>query len=229
MPDAAPIAASAHAGVAVVWHASPTLDTSKLLAALAKGGLRVINVRGPFQALAELRVAQRARADALEAAPSGTGRGNARVSGHTPTPALVMVDPADPAEALQLHEAVARYVPGVKAWLFGPGANPRLRPVVESDVEAWSTRATPAVGPVRTEPPRMVVPERRVERRVDMPTDPPLRLTGSLESDIGRADGMMESKGPGVAGATTGNSGASASKPLLTPEELELLLGDGRS
>ncbi|MBL9031344.1 MAG: hypothetical protein JNM80_06515 [Phycisphaerae bacterium] len=207
MSEASPIAARSDAGVAVVWHASATLDASKLLAALAKGGLRVVNVRSAFAALAELRMA-------------------ARVPGR-PTPALVMVDPPGAAEALELHEAIERHVPRVKAWLFGPGANPRLRPIVESDVAEWNARVAPPVPVVRViahEPERRPEPERRTEAKPDRraEVDPPLRLAGTLESDIGRTDGK---KGTGEGD----EGGAGGGKPLLTPEELELLLGDGRS
>lgn len=215
------MSAHADAGVAVVWHASPTLDTSKLLAALAKGGLRVVNVRSAFAALAELRVAMRGR---------GTGPGR-------PTPALVMVDPPGAAEALELHEAIERHAPRVKAWLFGPGANPKLRPVVESDVAEWSGRVAPVPAPPvrviaheperRAEVDRRPEPDRRPESWAERTIggDPPLRLAGTLDPDIGRTDGTRDAS-TGVGGNGGGGSGA---KPLLTPEELELLLGDGRS
>lgn len=212
MSEAGPIAARSDAGVAVVWHASATLDASKLLAALAKGGLRVVNVRSAFAALAELRVA-------------------ARVPGR-PTPALVMVDPPGAAEALELHEAIERHVPRVKAWLFGPGANPRLRPIVESDVAEWNARVAPppipAVRVIAHEPERRPEPERRTEAKPDRraEVDPPLRLAGTLESDIGRTDGKRE---PSVGKGGSDEAGGGGGKPLLTPEELELLLGDGRS
>jgi hypothetical protein len=114
----------------------------------------------------------------------------------------VIVHPESMPEAAALWEARARYAPGARFWLYGPESAPQLRAVVEADVATWGAKPEVVVKPY---PPR-TEPEARGEAR-PRGGQPRLKLAG---------DG----------GAQPPPEGEEERGNLLTPEELQMLLGE---
>jgi hypothetical protein len=193
----------------------------RLVQALSGRGIGVWPVTSPYAALAAACMASRtARA----------ARGN--IAGSM---ALVIVNPEQQPDAKGVFEAVAKFAPGVRCWMFGPATNPKLRAIVETDVDGWP-------GSVATKGPEIVVRPRPVDEaegkpmpvrprpgpsRPDYRTSsvgkPGLRLAGegSLDPTPERVDvdkNRSESVGEGFAAPPRGQ--------VLTPEELRMLLGD---
>ncbi len=230
------------ATTAVVWASRAFEEPKGLLHALAKGGLAVVEVAGPFAALAELCRLERVRSEHQ--------RSGAPI---VPPAALVLVFPERLDDALGLIEAAERYVPAVKCWMFGPGANPRLRPIVQEDRDTEFGRRGHAVQPHRTEPdvPAPVVHVMPMSAQSHAPSPPApvrptapgpagrsartggapaLRLAGGdagaarFQSDPAAADAREgEMIGPSPAPAGDGN-GSNRPRQLLTTDELRMLL-----
>jgi hypothetical protein len=138
----------------------------------------------------------------------------AGVGGRAAAPAIVLVHPEILSDAVALLEAKSRYAPGARCWMYGPALNPVLRAILESDITAWG-------GGVRE--PEVVVRPRagddslRIESHREAPrprpSPPRLKLAGDPAAlpamDPTECEAEVESKAP-----------------LLTPEELRMLLGD---
>ncbi len=213
--------------IVTLWHASGVDVPAALLSALsgakgAAGGVKVRVVGDPFLALAELcRVVREERKKAAAGVVEATA---AR---------LVIVYPELLTDAGDLCVAADTYAPGVPRWQFGPATNPTLRPIVESDVAKWGARNLPVV----------VVPE-AVERvkTSRTPGVPQLRLAGegpvgglgagtsggASGGVIGSGEALDNSSNPVDAERLAGGPAPTTprSAPLITDEELRMLLGE---
>jgi len=240
------------ATTAVVWASRAFAEPKGLLHALAQGGLAVVEVAGPYAALAELCRLERVRREHQSAGGQ-----------IVPPSALVLVYPEQLDDALGLVEAVDRFVPSVKCWMFGPSANPRLRPIVQEDRDnvfgPRSKSHSPSVSQTQSVPanPEIHVratnaqshaPQHVAPARTAMPGfvaratsshaprvvgAPPLRLAGAEPGESGVA--RFQSPSPSVDGnvgemigpspAPTGESAAqNRPRQLLTTDELRMLL-----
>ena len=210
-----------------LWHASGTEVPTELLAALSgvkakPDGVRIKVVCDPFMALASLcrvRSDERGRGD-------GTGPAG-------PTSArLVMVYPELLTDAAELCTAADTYAPGVPRWQYGPATNPTLRPIVEEDVAKWTSRQSPAV--VVTAAAAESAAFARSSRTQEVP-GPQLRLAGEgplpgLSGSAAGEGGMLDNPHEPVDGERLAGGPAAAaaprSAPLITDEELRMLLGE---
>jgi len=199
-----------------LWHASGVDVPKELLSALSgvksgpsggPGSVKVQVVGDPFLALAHLcRVVREER------------RGHAGV----PTSArLVIVFPEMLTDAADLCAAADTYAPGVPRWQYGPAANPTLRPIVEGDVAGWSGRAAAPEVVVVAQPVRA---EAAGTPRTSRTLTPHLRLAG--EGPGLTLDNHAESADAGLAGEGQASTSAPRSGPLITDEELRMLLGE---
>lgn len=207
-----------------LWHASGTDVPASLLSALsgaktAPGSVRVRVVCDPYMALAELcrvRGTERAAIDSK-------GATSAR---------LVMVYPELLTDAAELCRAADTYAPGVPRWQFGPASNPTLRPIVEDDVARWSGRSASPVVVVQAAVESAV--SARSSRTVPMRpmAGPQLRLAGEGPglSASEEGPGALDNLGQVADGERLAGGGAapspSKSGPLITDEELRMLLGE---
>lgn len=204
-----------------LWHASGVDVPRELLAALSgvkagpaggPGNVKVQVVGDPFLALANLcRVTREER----------------RINtGELPTTArLVIVFPEMLTDAAELCLAADAYAPGVPRWQYGPAANPTLRPIVESDVAAWGSRGAEVL--VIPQPSRMdPTPALRTSRTMT----PHLRLAGEgPAAGVGGGvplDNRAESADAGLAGEGQPLPPTARSAPLISDEELRMLLGE---
>jgi hypothetical protein len=205
-----------------LWHASGIDVPRELLAALAgvkEGPVTIFPVGDPFLALAQLCRLTR------EERRRGTG---------APTSArLVIVYPELLTDAADLCAAADTYAPGVPRWQYGPATNPTLRPVVEEDVARWAARHAPPPQVVVTAAAREPEAARRTSRTQVSP--PALRLAGegpvqgrALDNPPDRADVQGSTRladEPPSQAAPPAPRGA----PLITDEELRMLLGENES
>jgi hypothetical protein len=174
------------ATTAVVWASRALPEPKGLLGALAQGGLAVIEVAGPYAALAELTRLERLR------------HHEQRHGGKlVPPSALVLVYPDQLPDALSLLNAVERYAPAVKCWLFGPSANPRLRPIVEEDrVNAFRPAA---IVPSSIHTDQRPTPQVHVR---------PTNLQTTVQQDVASIAGRENRAGQSVAHANARSTGA---------------------
>lgn len=208
-----------------LWHASGTQVPAELLAALSgarpDAAVRIKVVCDPFMALAALckvRLQERARTESATSAR------------------LVMVYPELLTDAPDLCAAADTYAPGVPRWQYGPATNPTLRPIVDEDVARWSSK-----GSSGSTPTIVVVPEAvhaAVVARNTRPipaAGPQLRLAGEgpvggLHPEPLSTPQALDNHGKPtdaqrLAGDTPSPSN-SRSAPLITDEELRMLLGE---
>lgn len=194
---------------AVVWADRGEAEPRELVSVLASGGFQVVLVGDPYMAAAEVCRLHRAQ----------RGRGGAEA-----TLRLVIVGPADARRAAAVCEALWRYAPAAPCWVYGPGGAPRLRPVTEADLGQWAPPSEPArgvdVGAGGGAKGTSHGPQLIDRKRFTHPAAPQLRLAGTGELPPKPADANADGDGDGAEGA------GEDSRPLLTPEELEMLLGD---
>lgn len=129
---------------------------------------------------------------------------------------LLLVEPESLAHAQALAAAAARYTPHAVCWRFGAADDPQLR-AFEIEPEG-PTRDAGAAGPGVTVSPD--VAEALGPRRRHVAAGPRLRLTEDappVEAD----EAELERGAPEV-----GEGGDEPERPLLTEEELEILLSD---
>lgn len=190
----------------VLWHVPDERPPAPLVRHLEARSIRINRVTSPFMALAHLcQLTPRNR----------TQRGQV---------AVIFVHPERLPDAAAVFEAAARYAPGARCWMYGPASNPRLRAVVEADVEAWSGEPTIAMPQVVVRPP---VAHRAAANagapsgyRARPAPQPPLRLTPGERVDAGFQPADVEES------ELAGHAEPARPSQLLTPEELAMLLGE---
>lgn len=138
-------------------------------------------------------------------------------AGRGASPALVIVHPETMSDAVALWQAKSRYAPGARCWMYGPAASPTLRAIVEGDIMAWG-------GGDRREPEVVVKPQPNKAEdslKIGPRRDPPGPKPRSGGPRLKLAGEPLPLPPPG------GEPAEEASPaPLLTPEELRMLLGD---
>lgn len=127
-------------------------------------------------------------------------------AGRGSAPAIVIVNPERMPDTVALLEAKARYAPGARCWMYGPATQPALRAIVEGDVSAWSGVKEPQVVVRVPESDSIKINAHRPPPRPARPATPRLKLT--------------EEPAPVDA------ESAQPTSPLLSPEEIRMLLGD---
>lgn len=115
-----------HPARCVVWTPAGTSVPTDLAGVLERRGLQPVHAPSPHLALAEICRSERAKVRS----------------------ALILVGIEDPARVLA---AVERFAPSAVVWLFAPGANPPLRPVVSSLRPQISAKARDQQSPVPAE------------------------------------------------------------------------------
>lgn len=207
--------AQADASPAGAWHATclilapPGLRGGSgavdlLVRSLERRGLEVRSARDAYEGMADLLIHKRHR----------------RHEGRLDPIVLVLVEPERLRGAAALHEATLRHAPHAVLWEFHPGPPPSLRafrgvrPGLERDLP------TPAPRALRTQPeaPPAEHPAAGEGGAVG------LRLTGE-------GGGMQQQPNQGgIIGKTDSFSwGQEMKAPLLTEEELSMLLGGPES
>lgn len=221
------------AAVCVLWHAHGRAPSAALSGALARKGVEVVRVEGPYAALAEV----------------------CRRQQDTRRPVILLVDATEPqpsrAEVVQLARV---HAPRALCWVYQPGAADRLRAVTDADVRAWeASEAKPAdrAGPptpkvvVRSVHPnpgpaaiRMTEREREVGGSIAQAGEhgkpapratgraaPALRLTEAPKVHPPAANADAQAGGTPDAGVQTGGARRNGAQ-LLTQEELAMLLAE---
>jgi hypothetical protein len=133
-------------------------------------------------------------------------------AGRGASPAIVIVHPELLPDAVALLEAKARYAPGARCWMYGPADRPALRAIVESDIAGWGAPERPeVVVPPRQEPDSIKIDTHRERPQAHpaRPAVPRLKLTEEPAPISPQADEPEP-----------------ATAPLLSPEEIRMLLGD---
>jgi hypothetical protein len=222
-----PSSAAESRHTAVVWTDGSHPEPADLLEALTGRGIDAVLVGDAYMATAEVCRIYRTRG-----CRAGNGASAAML-------ALVIVSPERQNSSCAVCEAVARYAGGTRCWMFGPAGAPQLRPIHDGDLALWSgVPAEPTgkggVSPAGAPPSRseggpalggvagVGAAKARVRRPQASQGPPVLRLTGS-ENPEGEPKASERNADLGLAGAAHSADGA---RPLLTPEELAMLLGD---
>lgn len=196
----------------VLWHAAGAAGAAADLEARLVGrGVEVLHATDPYGAMAELCMAAR----------NGERAGGADRAHDCVPLSLVLISPGALPLAGELVVAARHHVPAAVVWAYDPTPSPTLRPVAESDIDAWlgaSGAATPTRADVTSD--ISTVPAARVGLPRAHP--PRLRLTddGAVEASRQRPDDMI---GPAPNAAQDEDP---APRQLLTQEELAMLLAD---
>jgi hypothetical protein len=214
----------------ILWCADAAVVPSELLAALGRHGVSASRVPSPYLSLAEVCRHGGSRGDS----PPGVRRG---------TVILVLIEPATLPLAADMIRAVSRYAPRAAVWVYESAVNSKLRAVVEEDVNRWdgSNLARSDNGGLQHTPTVVVRPGGGLDPRGSMAqgvrtvsgvgrindaprTNPPaatLRLSHDSRVDGGSAHADVD------VGTDPGPDEPSRpSRPLLSTEELSMLLAD---
>lgn len=180
-----------------LWHPPGQPAPERLLSALRTKGVAMVEVSSSYGALAEV-CAQRT--------------GSVGPDGKRPGSGIVIVYPERLSDASTLLEALWRYAPGTRCWGYGPASNPRLAAIVEQQAGHPGPDATVAPAPPATRPapdPGSAAAMSAVEPKLKL-TESGTISTASDTSDLQEDDDL----GPRVR------------RPLLSAEELSMLLGE---
>lgn len=233
-PGASNAAESRH--TAVVWTDPARPEPADLLEALTGRGIDAVLVGDRYLAAAEVCRLYRARSRDRGRAGVAAGAGAGSML------ALVIVSPEAQGGTCELCEVVARYAGGTRCWMFGPAEAPALRPIQDDDLRLWSGAGPEpgrkaAVKPGRAPSTPDVLPgQPKSVGRVKAPAGPHLRLAGTEASEnpahpippslVAKASERKADLGAEGGEAGSEEAPAPGGRPLLTPEELEMLLGD---
>jgi hypothetical protein len=220
-PGALNAAESRH--TAVVWTDPSRPEPVELLGALTGRGIDAVLVGDRYMATAEVCRVYRARGARAGRGPSGAML------------ALVIVSPETQGGTCELCEVVARYAGGTRCWMFGPASSPQLRPINDGDLALWSGAPAESPDKAAAKPGEGTTAARSEggpamvggpPKRVRALKGPQLRLAGTeaaSEKPEGAAKASERNADLGVEGAAESTG---SGRPLLTPEELAMLLGD---
>ncbi len=185
----------------------PGIDPPRaLVEALKRHGVNTIVCDSPFVALARLREAE----------------------GHEPDKpvALLLLEPDKMSQAEALREAAERFVPRAACWVYESGTRPRLRaaggrrPRPVRHERTGQVTESPKAPDRRTPPARQTAPRLRL---VDL--EPP---ASAMDANT-RGPGDEGSEQGFGGGARQGSGGAGVSRPLLSDDELRMLLSPDSS
>lgn len=221
----------------MVYHAPGVEPAGALMEALRRPDKRSVCCSGVWGALAHL---------CTRSGPLAPMPGESTV--------LILVEPLKTAPVLELINAVERYAPDAAVWIFDSEHAPTLRVMTPEDVSIWRVMSKPRESERRVEtmPPAMVTPARlapsvtitgpgavaaaltddasAVVTTRRLGPAPQLRLAGEgTLRPRPSEDGAIPSPEPDVkpTGGTAAKPAASeAAAPLLTDEELAMLLDD---
>jgi len=209
----------------VVWRRADATLPEPLRAALAKRPITVLEATNRYTAFAELIESESSR------------RSDA------PATVLLLVEPSDLVQPENLLGAVEAYVPGVLAWEYRCGANPPLRAAVRVGQMRYQHGTVPRTSRDNAEDLTGVEAADRdaAEPALDAGV---IRVLGGEGAEWDRASEPAPAGGPSLRLAGEGElppSGVNsdvespesesegsmdARAPLLSDEELEMLLGD---
>ena len=163
----------------MLWHAPGSALPGDLVVSLERRGVEILSCDSAYSAIARACLLERANDE------------------RTDDPAerdslvLVLVNPRELCGRAEVVDAMRRYAPRTACWWYDAGANPRLRAVVDEDVDQWLAEG------VRTGQPAVIRPRPGDDDR------PRLKLSGESEDGEGNAtSGRLETN----AGETPGGS-----------------------
>lgn len=208
----------------VLWHPAGAQIPSELLNSLTRRIGRIVACSDSMAAMANVCALERDRgARTRDFAKDPTAQGSGTV--------LLLVEPQNLADAVEVVEAVRLYAPGAVCWKYAAAANPKMSAVVESDVKAWiaATADEPKTPEPRPAPARPAPPPGGTPR---------LRLAGDpaeapLPEIVIRPQRAAASGGPGPSRPARpltlrgeGPTPEQSPRASLSPEELRMLLGE---
>mgnify|MGYP007037743228 CR=1 FL=1 len=150
----------------------------------------------------------------------GRGRSGARV-------VLLLVEPRGLESAARVTEMVERGLSSATVWMFEASANPGLRAVVASDVDAWREAERNAAADDVGGGCFVAAPEvARAESRVEVRGEPRVEVVAGIRERVVRVNGAAGHAKIEPAAPEAAKGAASNGKGLLSQEELAMLLGD---
>lgn len=138
----------------MLWHAPDAAPPPDLVQSLERRGVELTACTTPYSAIARACLLERENDERTD---DPTQRDSL---------VLVLVTPSRLRQPAEVVDAMRRYAPRTACWWYDAGANPRLRAVVDDDVDQWI-----AAG-VRTGSPAVIRPRSGDEAR------PRLKLSG---------------------------------------------------
>lgn len=145
----------------LLWHAQDAAPPVDLVQSLERRGVGLTTCTSAYSAIAMACLRERENDERTDD-PS-----------QRDSLVLVLVIPLKLGQPAEVVDAMRRYAPRTACWWYDPGANPRLRAVVDEDVDQWL-----AAG-VRTGQPAVIRPRGMDESR------PRLKLSGDGETGSG--------------------------------------------
>lgn len=192
---------------------------AELLAALGRQGLRPLRAESAYGALAEL-----CRNDAAQGLRPAAS-------------VLLLIEPSTLMHAPDLVRAAGKYAPQAAAWMFEASANPGLRGIVEEDVVRWESANIKSDNGQAPMMPEVVVrpggglTEFGTLARIGRGTQAANRAESENSAPSGAKSLRLShssdvDRGPVRVDEDLGPSAEERSRPLLSPEELDMLLAD---
>jgi hypothetical protein len=181
-----------------------------LVSALKDRGITVASAASVFMALA--------RVCKLEAGARGADRGSGSAY------ALLFVFPERMRDAAELYRTAGQYAPSCRCWLYGPADRPELRAVTEGDVARWPVREARQPEVVV----RPITPGPRLTAPAPLPAPSPAPVSRAPSLRLAGTERAVAAGGGGTGGSGGNGDGAAVGPqaPILTPEELRMLLGE---
>lgn len=153
----------------MLWHAPGTSLPGDLVASLERRGVLISSCTSAYAAISWAALMER--------------ENDQRTDNPAERDSLVMVlvCPRALARPAEFIDAMERYAPRTACWWYDPRANPRLRAVVDADVDQWIDAGIRAGQPVVIRP--------HLAPPAPATTTPRLRLSGSDSVSSGPDEG----------------------------------------
>lgn len=202
-------AASPSNAKCILWHAPGQPPRPDLLGALNRPGFRAKKCQSAWSAFAHLT----ARTGEWATCP-----GEAAV--------LVLVNPDALPGVADLVDIVDRYNPASAVWMYDPAGKPQLRAVTAADLAAWrsGTGQPSTPQPVVPAPIRTSAPALRLAGEGPLASPSPARVAQAQRAPDPNPDVKVVPRTQRE--PSQGEPPASAAQPLLSDEELAMLLSE---
>ena len=161
----------------MLWHAPGAALPADLVLSLERRGVEILTCDSAYSAVARACLLERANDERTD----DPAQRDSLV--------LVLVNPRELGGRAEVVDAMRRYAPRTACWWYDSGANPRLRAVVDEDVDRWLAEG------VRTGQPAVIRPRTGEEPR------PRLKLSGESEDgEAGAKPNRLETNAGEAAG-----------------------------
>lgn len=175
-------ARSGPASRCVLWHAPGTALPADLVMSLERRGVKMTACTSAYTAMARACMLERENDERTD----DPGQRDSLV--------MVLVTPRELARPAELVDAMRRYATRTACWWYDVGANPRLRAVVDADIDLWLVEGVRSGQPMVIRPRAGEEPRPRLKLSGEEDAAAPVETEGEAEANSGSGPAMPHTR-----------------------------------